>query len=50
MRGREAHVFIAAGALWDDVVTKTPTQGVVVGRQRSLGGGTVLTVTNLIGP
>ena len=49
MRGREAHVFIAAGALWD-VVTKTPTQGVMVGRQRSLGGGTVLTVTNLIGP
>ena len=46
MREREAHVFIAAGAPWD-VVTNTPTQGVVVGRQRSLGGGTV---TNLIGP
>jgi len=27
-----------------------PAGGVVVGRQRSLGGGTVFTVTNLIGP
>ena len=32
MRGREAHAFIAAGTLWD-VVTNTPTQGVVVGNE-----------------
>jgi len=41
MRGREAHVFIAAGALQDGV-TNTATEGVVVGGQRSLGGGIVL--------